>query len=638
MRYRNFTLDRFQEESIQEIEKGNSVVVSAPTGSGKTLIADYLIERYLEKGLMVIYTAPIKALSNQKYKDFSVLFGADRVGLLTGDITINPGAELQIMTTEIFRNMAISGDSGLSKVRYVILDEIHFINDIERGHIWEESIIFAPEHIRFLCLSATIPNADEFSGWVSEIKAHPVSTIYHNIRHVPLHHAFFTNELGITGLKDVIELSQIPVQRKRHGRRGRGRQKDKVQEPNHSELVSLIRDKAPILFFCFSRIQCQKNAVELSKKSQFRHNPEVTHYVQKMLRSASNEIAKLESARILRQILPFGIGFHHAGLLPQIKEIVEGLFCRGLIKVLYATETFAVGINMPAKTVCFNSLRKFDGMNFRYLNTKEYFQMAGRAGRRGIDREGFVYSMINLQNFEAEKVRHLTSKDTEPLKSQFRLEVNAVLNMELQHSKPEIERILTQSFFSYQNKDKGNQMIRSRYKSILRKLRKLGYLTEEGKVTWKGKFASMVFCDELILGEVFSTDFFQEMGTYQTLLLLSALVYEPKEKTRFYRRFPTEELSALKKKVKSHPFLREERRFRQLSKLTCIIYPCMHGGDFFDILKLTNMLEGDLIRFFSQLLDRISQILKAALNDMVKSRMLECKGVIEAAMKDISRY
>ncbi|MCK5322477.1 MAG: DEAD/DEAH box helicase, partial [Candidatus Aenigmarchaeota archaeon] len=207
MEYKGLKLDRFQEEAIDSIDKNHSVVVSAPTGSGKTLIADYIINKYIKKDIRVIYTAPIKALSNQKYKEFSKDFGEKNVGLLTGDIVRNPGAPILIMTTEIYRNMALVDDPMINEVSYVVFDEIHFINDIERGYVWEESIIFSKPHVRFLCLSATIPNASEFADWIQSIKKHNVDVIKQDKRNVPLHMNFYDTEQGITTLEHIRDVN-----------------------------------------------------------------------------------------------------------------------------------------------------------------------------------------------------------------------------------------------------------------------------------------------------------------------------------------------------------------------------------------------------------------------------------------------
>src|SRR3989338_5628937 len=205
MEYKGMTLDKFQEEAIASIDKNHSVVVSAPTGSGKTLIADYIINKDVKNGIRVIYTAPIKALSNQKYKEFTADYGKDKVGLLTGDVVINPGALILIMTTEVYRNMALTNDKMVEQVSYVVLDEIHYINDIERGYVWEESIIFSKPHVRVLCLSATIPNAEEFARWIEAIKGHEVVVVRHDERPVPLHVNFYDAELGVTSLKNLKE-------------------------------------------------------------------------------------------------------------------------------------------------------------------------------------------------------------------------------------------------------------------------------------------------------------------------------------------------------------------------------------------------------------------------------------------------
>src|SRR3989344_829187 len=448
LHFKNFVLDRFQVDAIEAIDRNFSVVVSAPTGCGKTLIADYIIDMELKRGKNVVYTAPIKALSNQKYKDFCKDYGKENIGLVTGDTVINSRAPILIMTTEIYRNMVIANDEQIKHIYYVIFDEVHFINDIERGHVWEESIIFSPEHVRFLCLSATIPNAHEFANWIQAIKKHEVKTVYHDTRVVPLVHKFYDTDLGIATLKEINDLANIPdynyIRGKQHHR------KPKIAPPSHINLMRELAENVPCLYFVFSRADTQKKAAELSKHNPYGYNPKVGEMIREKLTTAPPQVSDLNSTRLLRECLPKQIGFHHAGLLPVLKDLVEDLFGLGLIKTLYTTETFAVGINMPAKTVCFESLRKFDGHGFRFLNTKEYFQIAGRAGRRGIDKTGLVVTMIYRPSFDLKAIRRLTTKDTEPIRSQFRLSINTVLNLIDLHSQQEIDIILTQSFLSFQ--------------------------------------------------------------------------------------------------------------------------------------------------------------------------------------------
>jgi len=637
MHYKNFLLDKFQEEAIQSIEKNYSVVVSAPTGSGKTLIADYIINKDIKKGIKVIYTAPIKALSNQKYKDFCDEYGKEKIGLLTGDIVKNPTAPILIMTTEIYRNMALGKDPIMDTISYVIFDEIHYINDIERGYVWEESIIFSKPKIRFLCLSATIPNAKEFAEWIEAIKAHKVDVITHSKRAVPLEKKFFDSEFGITSLREIKDVADIPdyhyISGKRHFRRPR------LKSPSHIDLIKEIKDKLPCLFFNFSRKKCQDNAYQLMKADLFSLNPKIRTFVRTKLEGSSKEIKQLESTKLLLRTLPYGIAFHHAGLIPIIKETIEELFGKGLIKVLYTTETFAVGINMPAKSVCFESLRKFDGINFRFLNSKEYFQIAGRAGRRGIDKEGFVYAMIDRRDFDYHLIKKITDMDKDPIRSQFKLSVNTVLNLIKNHEENEINQILKYNFFTFQKYGKGYAKIKRnifayRFEKIKRKLTKLNYI-KNNRLTAKGEFSSQIYADEILIGEIFATDFYLNLNEFQILMILAGICYESREKTEFYKEYPSDFLNQLKNTLRSYSYTNKESRFNDLDVLTSLIHPCYYNKSIFDIMENTNLLEGDLIRFFRQILDRINQIKKATKDERLKQMLRSCRDLILNCLRDI---
>ena len=637
MEYKGLKLDRFQEEAIDSIDKNHSVVVSAPTGSGKTLIADYIINKYIKKDIRVIYTAPIKALSNQKYKEFSKDFGEKNVGLLTGDIVRNPGAPILIMTTEIYRNMALVDDPMINEVSYVVFDEIHFINDIERGYVWEESIIFSKPHVRFLCLSATIPNASEFADWIQSIKKHNVDVIKQDKRNVPLHMNFYDTEQGITTLEHIRDVNDS----QQYARRSKNTaiKKQFIDPPSPVELISEIEDQLPCFFFNFSRKSCQDDAVELAQAKIFNTNPEIASFIRKKLSHSPPEINNLKSTKILRQTLPYGIGFHHAGLIPIMKELVEELFSKGLIKVLYTTETFAVGINMPAKTVCFRGLRKFDGVSFRFLNSKEYFQIAGRAGRRGIDKEGFVYAMIERRDFNYDMLKKLTTSDTDPIRSQFRLSVNTVLNLVKRHTDKEIDKILCKNFHSFQKygpklytKKKG--VVYRNFNNIIKKLCKMGYI-EDNKITEKGEFSSRIYADEILSGEIFATGFHNTLDDFQTLMILACLCYEPRPRTELYQKYPSSSLNNLRKKLRSNFYLSNEQKFRSLKDLTALIQPCYDGESIFEIIKNTNLLEGDVIRFFRQILDRIGQISSATTDKKLIHTLGKCQYIIDKSMKDI---
>jgi superfamily II RNA helicase len=638
MKLHNFTLDKFQEDSINSINKNHSVVVSAPTGSGKTLIADYIIHKNRDNKKRIIYTAPIKALSNQKYKDFSNEYGVDKVGLMTGDIVINPHAKILIMTTEIYRNMVISGDEEIEDIAYVIFDEIHYINDIERGYVWEESVIYSKPSVRFLCLSATIPNAKEFSAWIQAIKKHKVDTVVATKRNVPLKHQFYDYELGITTLEKIKAAKKVPRYDSVFKKRG---QRIREPEPNHVDLIKeLGPDKLPCLFFSFSRKDCQNKASELAKANLFQRDKRISGFITNFLKNQPSDINKLKSTLILKRTLPFGIAFHHAGVLPILKEMVEELFGRGWIKVLYATETFAVGINMPAKTVCFAALRKYDGISFRNLNTKEYFQIAGRAGRRGIDEIGYVVSMIQRPRFRYHEIKTLTAADVEPIKSQFKLSTNTVLNLLDQKTPNEIEHILRLSFFSYQKFGKDyekvpTKILLARYNAIVRRLLKYEFITNENKLTDKGHFGARIYADEITLGEVFVTDFFKQLDEYQMLLILAALVYEPRDTHKFKQMFRNKQLQNLKKFLRNDEYLSKEKKFLNLDVVTVFINPIVNDKDFFDVLQYTNLLEGDIIRVYGQILDRIGQIKKATMSFELRDKMDNCKGIIERVVEGI---
>lgn len=626
MEYKGFTLDPFQVRAIRALDNRHSVVVSAPTGSGKTLTAEYVIDEHLRKGEQVVYTAPIKALSNEKYKDFCELYGEDRVGLLTGDVIRNPTAPIRIMTTEIYRNMCLTQDPTMESVAYVVFDEIHYIDDVERGYVWEEAIIFSKDHVRFLCLSATIPNADELAEWIEHIKNHKVECITHDVRSVPLHHMLFDVEHGLSSL-DTLYKALGGVAFRRRARRRRGERIPLA--PDHRDVVKELKSRTPLLYFCFSRRLCERYARELSRKRLFEANAAVSRRIRERLQDFP-DVARLESTKLLRECLPRGIGFHHAGLLPVMKELVEEFFGAGHINILYTTETFAVGLNMPAKTVCFNSLRKFDGITFRWLNGKEYFQIAGRAGRRGKDKEGFVVSVLDRRDFDYQRIKKLFSGKTEPIESKFKLSYNTALNLVKRHEEQEIDLILKQSLFAFQER----KSLRPRFDRLVRKLKRLEYIKDD-VLTVKGEFASNMFSDELVFAEIFATDFIKDLSAYQVLLVLGCMAYEYRKGNEIKKSFRDKESRSLKKKVRDHKYLAYSGRFEYLDDVTGLVKPCFEQRDFFVMVENTTMLEGDVLRFLTQMLDRMRHILKATHRMDVRDRIGECEFVVKSTVEDV---
>ncbi|EGW36161.1 DEAD/DEAH box helicase [Desulfosporosinus sp. OT] len=441
--YHEFTLDSFQEEALDAIDAGKSVIVAAPTGTGKTLVADYLIEKAMNEHLRVIYTAPIKALSNQKYRDFKKQFGEDAVGIMTGDVVLNPTAPLLIMTTEVFRNQVITEDPNLEFISHIVFDEIHWLNDEERGTVWEESIILAPAKMKILGLSATIANAQHLVDWIKSIRHEDVALIEEAKRVVPLEYFYYTKDTGLVNYDQLWHYYRQKL-------------KDRINDENpfspttHLDLIRTIqRDHLPALFFVFSRKQCALKAMELATLANYLKSPERRTVEEKFFQQFGPEADWSSSTRQLKRLCSKGIAYHHAGLLPSQKVIVEELFLERLIKVLYCTETFSVGINYPVKAVCFDSLNKYDGRNFRPLANHEFFQMSGRAGRRGLDKKGFSFALVDLAYMEKSPPPKFQLNRLEPLTSQFRLTYNTVLNLTATLTQEQIEIYFQKSFAAY---------------------------------------------------------------------------------------------------------------------------------------------------------------------------------------------
>lgn len=442
--YRGLTLDRFQEQALDAIDAGKSVVVAAPTGTGKTLVADYLVDKAMQEGRRIVYTAPIKALSNQKFKDYKELFGAENVGIMTGDVVLNPDAPLLIMTTEIFRNQVITNDPSLEWVSHIVFDEIHWLNDEERGTVWEESIILAPSHMKVLGLSATIANAQQLVEWIGTIREEEVALIEENRRIVPLEYFYFSKDTGLVTYDQLWKYYRDRI---------KSRQDDEgplFAPTRHLDLIRTIQKQyLPSLYFVFSRRQCADKASELASIANYLKPSERQKVEEAFHQHFGAEEEWSASTRLLMRLASKGIAFHHAGLLPAQKVIVEELFLQRLIHVLYCTETFSVGINYPVKSVCFDSLNKFDGRNFRPLANHEFFQMSGRAGRRGIDERGYSFALIELNYMEKSPPPRFNINRLEPLTSQFKLSYNTVLNLQATLTLEQIELYFQKSFAVY---------------------------------------------------------------------------------------------------------------------------------------------------------------------------------------------
>lgn len=440
-----FELDDFQHRAIAALDAGKSVVVCVPTGSGKTLVGEYAIFRALAAKARVFYTTPLKALSNQKLRDFRIQFGEENVGLLTGDISVNREAPILVMTTEIFRNMLYGthiGEMGISlmDVATVVLDECHFMNDRQRGTVWEESIIYCPPEIQLVALSATVANSDRLTDWIAKVHG-PTELIHSDYRPVPLEYNFCNGK----GLFPLLDNKQQKLNPKLKPKR-RGKQR-RPYEPARSFVLARLREREmlPAIYFIFSRRGCDRAVNEVGDVNLLDEGEaaRVRQIVDRFLEQNPDASRGDRLEPLYR-----GIASHHAGILPAWKGLVEELFQRGLVKVVFATETLAAGINMPARTTVISSLSKRTDRGHRLLTSSEFLQMSGRAGRRGMDERGYVVTVQT--RFEgAKEAAYLATSTADPLVSQFTPNYGMVLNLLQTHTLEEAKELVERSFGQY---------------------------------------------------------------------------------------------------------------------------------------------------------------------------------------------
>jgi ATP-dependent RNA helicase HelY len=464
-----FPLDTFQLKALDALDAGESVLVAAPTGSGKTVVAEYAIASALKNGRRTFYTAPIKALSNQKFQDLSRVHGVERVGLLTGDNSINSGAPVVVMTTEVLRNMIYARSDALNDLAYVVLDEVHFIQDTYRGPVWEEVIVHLPRHVRLVCLSATVSNAAEVADWITTVRG-PTSVVVEERRPVRLENLYMVGDKTSERLhllptlvqgRPNPEAGRLDDEAARGWRGGRSRRgspthaRRKLYTPARVEVVERLDDEdmLPAVYFIFSRNQCDQAAKTCLdaglRLTTGEERERIRQIVDRRLDGlGARDLAVLGYATFLSQ-LEAGIAAHHAGMVPPFKEVVEACFTEGLVKVVFATETLAVGINMPARSVVIEKLTKFQGDHHAFLTPGEYTQLTGRAGRRGIDDSG--QAIVLWSPFVPfDQVAGLASSRSFNLHSAFRPTYNMAANLVRSYTSEQAHHLLNLSLAQYQ--------------------------------------------------------------------------------------------------------------------------------------------------------------------------------------------
>lgn len=635
--WKGLKLSPFQVEAVDAIQSGRDVLVSAPTGAGKTLVAEYAIADAVKRGRRCIYTAPIKALSNQKYRDFRDDPAID-VGLMTGDVTIHPGAQVLIMTTEILRNSIFDAPEHLSDVEYVVFDEVHYMDDSERGSVWEESLIFAPANIRLICLSATVSNAHELGAWLTEIRGRETVVIQSSRRPVPLAHRFFTAKSGAFELKDIERIRKREKEhgfghksrgdrRERRGERSGSRGREMQEPPDARPLLDELQARSllPALVFAFSRKDCERQARNNARRELLTDSE-----VAEMLRLQEDLIALFQLDRSyldddLMAMARRGLAYHHAGMLPIHKELVERMFTSGLLKLLFTTETFALGINMPARTVVFHSLRKFDGVTFDYLSTRDYLQMAGRAGRQGLDDEGLVFSLLSPKDLIEAPLKRLLAGRAEPVESRFRLSFSSILHLIERLGRARLIEAWEKSFNQFQHRagtKKQQDHNRREQRRILDAhvafLTELGYL-EDDHVTSRGRVAKMINGYELQVTELCFGGTLENLTPAALAVVIVGLIYEERRRGEVpwvssklhgnVRTLVQREVHALV--VRAADFDLAATIKMPDWGLTAATEAWVGGADFEELSEHAEVTPGDIVRTFRMAVQLMRQVRRA---------------------------
>ncbi len=542
-----FVLDPFQTEAIGHLDAGRSVLVSAPTGTGKTVVADHLVAAALAAGRRVAYTAPVKALSNQKYRDWTRLHGEDRVGLVTGDLVIRRDAPCLVMTTEILRNMLLKDDlpAGL---RHVVLDEIHFLDDPERGTTWEEVLLYLPQDVQVLGLSATLSNLDEFAAWLSSVRGAPVAVVREDRRAVPLALRLCSRREGLLEPAAFDQAHKAWARApgggagrgldRRDRRRGRPvdrRPDDRRAGPRtgHLDVVDRLQAEGwlPCLYFVFSRHLTEVFAAEAARRGGAGLlGPEQQARMEAVLDRFEAEYGSGILPSGLRAAYLHGVAFHHAGLHVRLKTLVEELYEQRLVPVLYCTSTFALGINMPARSVAFDGLRKYDGHAVAPLTVRQFLQKAGRAGRRGMDEVGLVAIRMDQADWEwiRPQLRRYVTAEPEPVRSAFNLSFHSVACLLARHPVDRIHDLLERSFLTFQAVRRGPGRRKDRvwadFLARVSLLQRARYVAPDHALLAGGRVLLEIQISEMLVAEAWLEGLFEDLEPDRLFGILCALV------------------------------------------------------------------------------------------------------------------
>ncbi len=538
-----FDLDAFQEAALDALDEGRSVLVSAPTGSGKTVVADYAVGRARAEGRRAFYTTPIKALSNQKFAELAEVYGAAGVGLLTGDVSHQPDAGVVVMTTEVLRNMLFARSHQLTGLGLVVLDEVHYLQDPYRGSVWEEVIILADPGVVFVCLSATVSNADEFGAWLEAVRG-PTDVVVESHRPVELRNHVALAEKGTrrVDLVPVLQGGKLHPQARaldermaRMARRPGGTRHSRVTNPRRSELIEELGARAmlPAIVFIFSRAACDDAVAQcLSDGMRLTTAPERAEIRRRC--EEHTEGLPDEELRVLGYGpwvagLEAGLGSHHAGLIPAFREAVEDCFSANLLRVVFATETLALGINMPARTVVIERLTKIREGGRSGLSSGEYAQMTGRAGRRGLDSLGHAVVLWSPQVSMA-GVAALATSPPPDLRSSFRPTYNLAVNLVRRYQADQAHFILDRSFAQFLD-SRHHHALSQRLDRALVLLERFGHVELAAwRVTRRGVTLAGIYHEsDLLIAEALCEGVFDDLEAPELAAVVSACTFETRQ-------------------------------------------------------------------------------------------------------------
>jgi ATP-dependent RNA helicase HelY len=616
-----FRLDPFQHRAMDAIDRGESVLVSAPTGSGKTLVADYAVARALDGHGKAFYTTPIKALSNQKFAELSARYGAHRVGLLTGDVSHQSRAPIVVMTTEVLRNMLFARSSLLDDLRVVVLDEVHYLQDPYRGSVWEEVLVLTPADVSFVSLSATVANATDFGRWLTTVRGR-TRVVVETHRPVTLHHHYAVGERGRDGISVLPLLrngAANPDGLRLDDRRKRSAHQ-RLRVPRRTEVVEYLEAAGmlPAITFIFSRAacddatrQCLQDGVRLTTDDE---RARIRHLVEESVDRLTNDDLRTLGYGPWSAALEAGVAPHHAGLVPAFRQAVERCFSEGLLKVVFATETLALGINMPARTVVVERFAKFRGSETSALTSGEYQQLTGRAGRRGIDTVGHAFVLWNQATTFGLVARTAVAPPPD-LVSSFHPTYNLAVNLVRRWTREEAHSLLESSYGQWQAPE-GSESLVAQLDRRLAILDDRGFI-DGWRLTDAGQILAAIYHEsDLMVAEVLRAGVLDGLEPAQLAGVASALTFEarragddppvPRQAVVVERLAAIESLAAGLRADERRVGLRRTRR--PDGGLARSVVAWASGGTLDSVLRDAEVAPGDFVRNVRQIIDLVRQV------------------------------